>query len=93
MNPPCINNKVRYSLQINTRYIMRLQKFAVSIFIFLFYFSGNEKLLKAQSAMTNIYARNIVSLNGDWHIIADPAGSGDWRRVWLEKKPEKKAEG
>lgn len=46
----------------------------------------------AQSAMISIYARKTISLNGDWKIIIDPASAGDYRQVWLEKKPEKKTD-
>jgi len=49
-------------------------------------------LLLAQSAMTNIKSRNTTSLNGDWKVIIDPTGTGDWRQVWLERKPEKKTD-
>ena len=48
--------------------------------------------LLAQSAMTNIESRNTTSLNGDWKVIIDPTGTGDWRQVWLERKPEKKTD-
>jgi beta-glucuronidase len=41
-----------------------------------------------QSAMINIQARNTRSLNGEWKVILDPTGVGDWRQVWLEKKPQ-----
>jgi len=49
-------------------------------------------LLLAQSAMTNIKSRNTTSLNGNWKVIIDPTGTGDWRQVWLERKPEKKTD-
>jgi len=49
-------------------------------------------LLLAQSAMTNINSRNTTILNGDWKVIIDPTGTGDWRQVWLERKPEKKTD-
>ncbi|WP_052691850.1 glycoside hydrolase family 2 protein [Teredinibacter purpureus] len=42
--------------------------------------------------MTNIESRNTTSLNGEWSAIIDPTGTGDWRQVWLEKKPEKKTD-
>ncbi len=49
-------------------------------------------MLLAQSAMTNIESRNTTSLNGDWKVIIDPTGIGDWRQVWLEKKPTSKTD-
>ncbi|MGL1886534.1 MAG: beta galactosidase jelly roll domain-containing protein [Reichenbachiella sp.] len=42
--------------------------------------------------MTNIEARNTTSLKGEWKAIIDPSGTGDWRQVWLEKKPVKKTD-
>ena len=49
-------------------------------------------LLLAQSAMINVGARNNTNLNGEWKVIVDPTGTGDWRQVWLEKKPQKKTD-
>jgi beta-glucuronidase len=46
----------------------------------------------AQTAMTNVFGRNCTSLNGNWQVIIDPMGSGDWREVWKEKKPQKKSD-
>ncbi len=46
----------------------------------------------AQIAMTNASARKVTSLNGDWNVIIDPTGIGDWRQVWLEQQPEKKSD-
>ncbi len=46
----------------------------------------------AQSAMINVNARKIISLDGDWQAIIDPAGAGDWRKIWEEKKPVKKTD-
>src|SRR3982750_1512765 len=46
----------------------------------------------AQSAMINVDARKTISLDGKWQIIMDPAGAGDWRRIWEEKKPVKKTD-
>jgi beta-glucuronidase len=46
----------------------------------------------AQSAMANVFGRNTVSLDGDWQVIIDPTGAGDWRQVWKEQKPQKKSD-
>jgi beta-glucuronidase len=63
------------------------------LFLPLIIFSfQNFNSLVAQSAMTNVYGRNAISLNGEWKIIPDPAGAGDWRQVWKEKKPQKKTD-
>ncbi|OQP60551.1 glycoside hydrolase family 2 [Niastella vici] len=42
--------------------------------------------------MINVQSRNVTSLNGDWSVIIDPAGSGQWQQVWLEKQPQKKTD-
>jgi len=49
-------------------------------------------LIYAQSAMINVSARHCTNLDGKWQIIIDPAGAGDWRQVWKERKPEKKTD-
>jgi beta-glucuronidase len=46
----------------------------------------------SQTAMINIQSRNATSLNGDWNVILDPLGTGEWRQVWLEKKPKLKTD-
>ncbi|HEX3079829.1 MAG TPA: glycoside hydrolase family 2 TIM barrel-domain containing protein, partial [Puia sp.] len=48
--------------------------------------------IHAQTAMINVDARKTISLDGDWQAIIDPAGAGDWRRIWEEKKPVKKTD-
>ncbi len=53
---------------------------------------GYYGLLFAQSAMINVTARNCTSLNDKWQVIVDPAGVGDWRQVWQEKKPVNKTD-
>jgi len=49
-------------------------------------------LAGAQTAMINVQARKTFSLNGQWNIIIDPGGGGNWRQVWLEHKPQKKTD-
>ncbi len=48
--------------------------------------------LNGQTAMVNCQSRDLVSLNGEWNIIIDPTGIGEWRQIWLEKKPQKKTD-
>lgn len=48
--------------------------------------------LTAQTAMINVAGRNFISLNGKWEAIIDPTNSGDWRQIWLEKKPQSKTD-
>lgn len=61
----------------------------VLIFLIIFAFSYASN---GQTAMINSQSRHLTSLNGDWNVIIDPTGLGDWRQVWLEKKPEKKTD-
>ena len=42
--------------------------------------------------MVNVESRNLTSLNGNWQVILDPTGAGDYKQVWLEKKPQKKTD-
>jgi beta-glucuronidase len=63
------------------------------IFLYLIIFSLRSfNPLMAQSAMINVDARKTISLNGEWEVILDPTGAGDWRRVWEERKPQKKTD-
>ncbi|MCD0465275.1 glycoside hydrolase family 2 protein [Flavobacterium sp. ENC] len=48
--------------------------------------------LQAQTAMANVESRHLSSLNGEWQVILDPARIGEWKQVWLEKKPQKKTD-
>lgn len=48
--------------------------------------------LIAQTAMINVQSRSLTSLNGEWQVILDPLGAGDWKQVWQEKKPQKKTD-
>ena len=67
----------------------RLVQFVILLFIFIMTNSGD---LDAQAVMVNIEGRKLISLNGSWDAIIDPAGVGDRRQFWLEKKPEKKTD-
>ena len=66
-----------------------VSKELVFIFLSIFVFSYASN---GQTAMINSQSRHFTSLNGDWNVIIDPTGLGDWRQVWLEKKPEKKTD-
>jgi len=48
--------------------------------------------VSGQMAMVNPQARDLISLNGNWQVILDPSGAGEYRQVWKERKPEKKSE-
>ncbi|MCS3796205.1 glycoside hydrolase family 2 protein [Niastella sp. OAS944] len=42
--------------------------------------------------LANLMHAQITSLNGEWKVLIDPTGIGDWRQVWLEDKPQKKTD-
>jgi beta-glucuronidase len=46
----------------------------------------------SQTAMINVSGRKTISLNGEWPVIIDPTGTGEWRQVWTERKPKAKTE-
>lgn len=49
--------------------------------------------LAGQSFMMNPYGCvGVTSLNGQWHAIVDPAGRGESRKFYLNKKPQKDTE-
>lgn len=58
-------------------------------FLYFFLIAG---IVNAQTAMVNIQSRKLTGLNGDWNVIIDPGGIGDWKQVWLEHKPQKKTD-
>ena len=63
-----------------------------SIILLLFCGIGRVNLSFAQSAMINVESRKTISLDGEWKVILDPAGAGDWKKIWEEKKPLKKTD-
>jgi len=56
------------------------------------FFALGANAVSSQTAMINIQSRNATSLNGNWNVILDPLGGGEWRQVWLEKKPTLKTD-
>ncbi|MBV5281346.1 MAG: glycoside hydrolase family 2 [Paludibacter sp.] len=56
------------------------------------FFALGANAVSSQTAMINILSRNATSLNGNWNVILDPLGGGEWRQVWLEKKPTLKTD-
>ena len=48
--------------------------------------------ISAQTAMVNVQSRSLTSLNGEWQVILDPLRAGDWKQVWMEKKPQQKTD-
>ncbi len=71
--------------------IFKNKLFRIRILILLFLLQMTGSLL-AQTAMINVSSRNKTSLNGQWQVILDPAGAGDWKQVWQEKKPQIKTD-
>lgn len=63
----------------------------ISVNLILICFANFNSIL-GQSAMSNVSARQCTNLNGKWKVIIDPTDVGNWREVWKERKPEKKAD-
>ncbi|HLN72148.1 MAG TPA: glycoside hydrolase family 2 TIM barrel-domain containing protein [Prolixibacteraceae bacterium] len=57
---------------------------------FTLLFNSNNS--QAQTAMNNVSGRHLISLNGKWNVLPDPTGSGNYREVWKERKPQKKTD-
>ena len=60
--------------------------------LMVLYILGNIDASTGQTAMVNVQARETISLSGEWNAIIDPSGSGDYRQVWLDKKPQLKTD-
>ena len=58
-------------------------------FLFLL-LAGNY--VQAQTAMANMESRHLTSVNGEWQVILDPTRAGEWKQVWMEKKPQSKTD-
>lgn len=48
--------------------------------------------LAAQNAITNVYGRNVQSLNGKWDAIIDLYDQGRKNEIYLNKKPQSKTD-
>ena len=64
----------------------------VILVVLIYICNSGINSIYAQTAMNNVPARHCTNLNGKWEIIIDPTGAGDWRKVWQERKPEKKTD-
>ena len=60
--------------------------------LFLLYTLANADSVAGQSAMINVDARKTISLDGEWKAIPDPAGAGDWKKIWEDRKPLQKTD-
>jgi len=88
------NENIKHHLnkvQIIKMKMLRKTFFKMQIPAVLFFFLLLNNV-NGQTAMINFQSRNLTSLNGDWNVIIDPTGIGEWRQVWLEKKPQKKTD-
>ncbi|HPR32342.1 MAG TPA: glycoside hydrolase family 2 TIM barrel-domain containing protein [Prolixibacteraceae bacterium] len=66
---------------------------AHTLLLFGFFLTATlNQLFGADIAMQNIGARQSLSLNGDWNVIIDPTGIGNWRKVWQEPVPKRKTD-
>jgi beta-glucuronidase len=66
---------------------MKEIKFKLKLLLMVLIFGFWTNITTGQTAMINIQSRNTTSLNGDWNVILDPTDIGEWRQIWLEKKP------
>jgi beta-glucuronidase len=48
--------------------------------------------LAAQNAITNVYGRNVQSLNGKWDAVIDLYDQGRKNEIYLNKKPQSKTD-
>lgn len=62
------------------------------IIILLALFSLISLKMSAQDIMTNVYGRNMQSLNGKWDAIIDLYNQGYRNKIYLNKKPESKTD-
>lgn len=69
---------------------MKLTKTFITSLVLLLIFSVQE--LPAQDLMTNVYGRNIQSLNGKWDAIIDLYDQGRKNKIYLNKKAEGKTD-
>jgi len=60
--------------------------------VLFFGYLMSHDILFAQTAMTNIAARHLTSLNGKWNVIIDPTDAGTWRQVWKVPVAQKKTD-
>jgi beta-glucuronidase len=80
-----LTSKMKLALSIR-KFIIRRN--SLCLFLFFLYFQN----ISGQFALTNIEARRTTSLNGRWRVVIDPfdIGSGDWKSLWKDKKPQGK---
>lgn len=69
---------------------MKLTKTFITSLVLLLIFSVQE--LPAQDLMTNVYGRNVQSLNGKWDAIIDLYDQGRKNKIYLNKKAEGKTD-
>ncbi|MBC7847627.1 MAG: glycoside hydrolase family 2 [Flavobacterium sp.] len=69
-----------------------MKKYKIIILLIVFHFLINGNTVLAQTAMISPADRKTESLNGQWNAIIDPTNTGEWRKFWEEKKPEKKTD-
>lgn len=67
--------------------MMKPRTFHLALSLFLTLIFSNSV---AQQTMTNVYGRNVQSLNGKWDAIIDLYDQGRKNKIYLNKKPETK---
>ena len=61
---------------------------AIATFLLLILFVVTGTKAFAQEVLTNVYGRNIHSLNGKWNVLVDPYDSGRRNKIYENKKAE-----
>ncbi len=82
------STNIAIQLNMKRNFKMAVNRWMISLLLISFIVDN----LCGQTVMNNSHSRNFISLNGNWNVIIDPTGIGEWRKVWLEKKPEKKTD-
>jgi beta-glucuronidase len=69
---------------------MRFRHFAPLVTVITLALAPASPRLSADPAITNVFARSTISLNGKWHVIVDPYDTGyyDYRREPYDAAPE-----
>lgn len=66
----------------------RTKQLLITLLLLIFVHNG----LSAQDLITNVYGRDVQSLNGKWEAIIDLYDQGRKNKIYLNKKPEGKTD-
>lgn len=86
------NSGIKISIRMKQSEISINKNGVKTFFLIVLFLMLLVDVVSAQSAMINPQSRNVTSLNGKWNVLPDPANAGEWKQVWLEKKPQNKTD-